>query len=286
MKGILLAGGTGSRLHPLTRAVSKQLLPVYNKPMIYYPLSTLMLAGIREILIVTTARDQHQFKDLLGNGKHLGLSIEYVIQDEPRGIAHALLLGEEFAAGGNVALILGDNIFYGAGVGDSLRGYASKSGATVFAQRVTDPSRYGVIELDVDGNPVSIQEKPTSPKSDLAVTGLYFFDNTAFDRARAVAPSSRGELEVTDLNLSYLASGDLQVVSLPRGTAWLDTGTVESLAQASEFVKVVESRQGFMIACPEEIAWKYGYLNNTDLAALAASYGKGDYSAYLYRILK
>jgi len=286
MKGILLAGGTGSRLHPLTRAVSKQLLPVYNKPMIYYPLSTLMLAGIREILIVTTARDQHQFKDLLGNGKHLGLSIEYVIQDEPRGIAHALLLGEEFAAGGNVALILGDNIFYGAGVGDSLRGYASKSGATVFAQRVTDPSRYGVIELDVDGNPVSIQEKPTSPKSDLAVTGLYFFDNTAFDRARAVAPSSRGELEVTDLNLSYLASGDLQVVSLPRGTAWLDTGTVESLAQASEFVKVVESRQGFMIACPEEIAWKYGYLNNTDLAALAASYGKGDYGAYLNRLLK
>ena len=286
MKGILLAGGTGSRPHPLTRAVSKQLLPVYNKPMIYYPLSTLMLAGIREILIVTTARDQHQFKDLLGNGKHLGLSIEYVIQDEPRGIAHALLLGEEFAAGGNVALILGDNIFYGAGVGDSLRGYASKSGATVFAQRVTDPSRYGVIELDVDGNPVSIQEKPTSPKSDLAVTGLYFFDNTAFDRARAVAPSSRGELEVTDLNLSYLASGDLQVVSLPRGTAWLDTGTVESLAQASEFVKVVESRQGFMIACPEEIAWKYGYLNNTDLAALAASYGKGDYGAYLNRLLK
>jgi glucose-1-phosphate thymidylyltransferase len=285
MRGILLAGGTGSRLHPLTKAVSKQLLPVYNKPMIYYPLSTLMLAGIREILIVTTARDQHQFKDLLGNGGHLGLSIEYVIQDEPRGIAHALLLGEDFADGGNVALILGDNIFYGAGVGDSLRGYATQSGATVFAQRVTDPSRYGVILLDAQGNPISIQEKPKTPKSDLAVTGLYFFDNTAFDRARAIAPSHRGELEVTDLNLSYLASGDLHVVSLPRGTAWLDTGTVESLAQASEFVKVVESRQGFMIACPEEIAWKYGYLNSMELASLASSYGDGDYGSYLKRIL-
>jgi glucose-1-phosphate thymidylyltransferase len=285
MKGILLAGGTGSRLHPLTRAVSKQLLPVYNKPMIYYPLSSLMLAGIREILIVTTARDRHQFEDLLGTGEHLGLSIEYVIQDEPRGIAHGLLLGEEFAEGGNVALILGDNIFYGAGVGDSLRGYANKAGATVFAQRVTDPSRYGVVELETGGNPISIEEKPKSPKSELAVTGLYFFDNTAFDRAKALEPSARGELEVTDLNLSYLASGDLQVVSLPRGTAWLDTGTVESLAQAAEFVKVVESRQGFMIACPEEIAWKYGYLNNTELAALAASYGNGDYGAYLKRLL-
>lgn len=245
-----------------------------------------MLAGIREVLIVTTARDQHQFEDLLGTGEHLGLSIEYVIQGEPRGIAHGLLLGEEFAEGGNVALILGDNIFYGAGVGDSLRGYANKAGATVFAQRVTDPSRYGVVELESGGNPISIEEKPKSPKSDLAVTGLYFFDNTAFDRAKALEPSARGELEVTDLNLSYLASGDLQVVSLPRGTAWLDTGTVESLAQAAEFVKVVESRQGFMIACPEEIAWKYGYLNDTELAALAASYGSGDYGAYLKRLLK
>jgi len=269
----------------LTRAVSKQLLPVYNKPMIYYPLSTLMLSGIREILIVTTARDQHQFKDLLGDGEHLGLSIEYMIQDEPRGIAHALLLGEEFADGGSVALILGDNIFYGAGVGDSLRVYASNAGATIFAQRVTDPSRYGVIELDVDGNAIALQEKPASPKSDLAVTGLYFFDNTAFDRARSISPSSRGELEVTDLNLSYLASGDLHVFTLPRGTAWLDTGTVESLAQASEFVKVVESRQGFMIACPEEIAWRSGYLDDKSLEALATLYGSGDYSKYLRRIL-
>jgi len=245
-----------------------------------------MLAGIREVLIVTTARDRHQFEDLLGTGEHLGLSIEYVIQDEPWGIAHGLLLGEEFAEGGNVALILGDNIFYGAGVGDSLRGYANQAGATIFAQKVTDPSRYGVIELGADGQPISIQEKPKSPSSDLAVTGLYFFDNTAFDRAKALEPSSRGELEVTDLNLSYLASGDLQVVNLPRGTAWLDTGTVESLAQAAEFVKVVESRQGFMIACLEEIAWKYGYLNDTDLAALASSYGNGDYGTYLMKLLQ
>jgi glucose-1-phosphate thymidylyltransferase len=285
MKGILLAGGAGSRLHPLTRAVSKQLLPVFNKPMIYYPLSTLMLSGIREILVITTARDQHQFQDLLGNGEHLGLSIEYVIQDEPKGIAHALLLGEKFAAGGNLALILGDNIFYGAGVGLSLKSYPTKSGATVFAQKVTDPSRYGVIQLDSEGKPTALEEKPSNPKSDLAVTGLYFFDNTVFDRARELKPSSRGELEVTDLNLSYLASGDLHVFRLPRGTAWLDSGTVESLAQASEFVKVVESRQGLMIACPEEIAWKYGYLDDQDLIRLASGYGKGDYSNYLRRLV-
>ena len=286
MKGILLAGGTGSRLHPLTKAISKQLLPVYNKPMIYYPLSTLMLSGIREILIVTTARDQHQFIDLLGSGEHLGLRIEYVIQDEPKGIAHALLLGEDFADGDNVALILGDNIFYGAGVGISLKSYAAKTGATVFAQKVTDPSRYGVIEVDDSGNPIALEEKPMKPKTDLAVTGLYFFDNSAFSRIKTLKPSSRGELEVTDLNLSYLKSGSLNVYRLPRGTAWLDTGTVESLAQASEFVKVVESRQGLMIGCPEEIAWKLGYLNDKELEVLAASYGTGDYSAYLVKILK
>lgn len=286
MKGILLAGGTGSRLHPLTSVVSKQLLPVYNKPMIYYPLSTLMLAGIRDVLVVCTGRDRSQFEGLLGNGEHLGLTIEYVIQDEPKGIAHALLLGERFANGESVTLILGDNIFYGAGVGDSLRGYASRGGATVFAQRVTDPARYGVIELDPDGSPVSIEEKPTNPKSDLAVTGMYFFDNSVFKRANALVPSARGELEVTDLNLSYLESDELHVVKLPRGTAWLDTGTVESLAQAAEFVKVVESRQGFMIACPEEIAWKYGYLSDLDLASIASRYGSGDYGTYLRRLLK
>ena len=285
MKGILLAGGTGSRLHPLTSVVSKQLLPVYNKPMIYYPLSTLMLAGIREILVVCTARDKPQFEGLLGTGKHLGLSIRYAIQDEPKGIAHALLLGESFADGDNVALILGDNIFYGAGMGLSLKSHAHQSGATVFAQKVTDPSRYGVIQLDDEGAPITIEEKPSNPNSDLAVTGLYFFDNTAFARARNIKPSSRGELEVTDLNLSYLASGDLHVFRLPRGTAWLDTGTVESLAQASEYVKVVESRQGLMIACPEEIAWNYGYLNDEDLTRLALRNGTGDYGNYLRRLV-
>jgi len=285
MKGVLLAGGTGSRLDPLTKAVSKQLLPVYNKPMIYYPLSTLMIAGIREILVVTNARDQHQFNELLGDGSNLGLSIQYVIQDEPKGIAHALLLGEEFAQGGDVALILGDNIFYGAGVGDSLRAYTSNSGATIFAQRVADASRYGVIELGADGRGLSIEEKPDKPRSNLAVTGLYFFDSTVFDRARSLEPSERGELEVTDLNMSYLKSGDLNVVRLPRGTAWLDTGTVDSLAQASEFVKVVETRQGFMIGCPEEIAWNQGYLDYSSMKALSEQYGAGEYGQYIRNLL-
>jgi len=286
MRGIILAGGTGSRLHPLTRAISKQLLPVYNKPMIYYPLCTLMLAGIREILIVTTGRDQHQFQELLGDGSHIGLEIEYVIQDSPKGIVDGLLLGEDFANGGNTALILGDNIFYGTGVGESLGAYSAASGATVFAQRVTDPSRYGVVELDNLGRPVKLQEKPETPGSDLAVTGLYFFDHTAFARAKSIKPSVRGELEITDLNQSYLNSNELDVVTLPRGTAWLDTGTIESLAQASEFVKVVESRQGFRIACPEEIAWRYGYLDDQQLENLASSYGSGGYSRYLLSLLE
>jgi len=286
MRGIILAGGTGSRLHPLTRAISKQLLPVYNKPMIYYPLCTLMLAGIREILIVTTGRDQHLFQELLGDGSHFGLEIEYVIQHSPKGIVDGLLLGEDFANGGNIALILGDNIFYGTGVGESLGAYSAASGATVFAQRVTDPSRYGVVELDSLGRPVKLQEKPETPGSDFAVTGLYFFDHTAFSRAKLIKPSVRGELEITDLNQSYLDSKALNVVALPRGTAWLDTGTIESLAQASEFVKVVESRQGFKIACPEEIAWRYGYLDDQQLENLASSYGSGDYSKYLLSLLQ
>lgn len=286
MRGIILAGGTGSRLHPLTRAISKQLLPVYNKPMIYYPLCTLMLAGIREILIVTTGRDQHLFQELLGDGSHFGLEIEYVIQHSPKGIVDGLLLGEDFANGGNIALILGDNIFYGTGVGESLGAYSAASGATVFAQRVTDPSRYGVVELDSLGKPLKLQEKPETPGSDLAVTGLYFFDHTAFARAKTIKPSVRGELEITDLNQSYLDSKALNVVSLPRGTAWLDTGTIESLAQASEFVKVVETRQGFKIACPEEIAWRYGYLDDQQLENLASSYGSSDYSGYLLSLLE
>jgi glucose-1-phosphate thymidylyltransferase len=254
--------------------------------MIYYPLCTLMLAGIREILIVTTGRDQHLFQELLGDGSHFGLEIEYVIQQSPRGIVDGLLLGEDFANGGNIALILGDNIFYGTGVGESLGAYSPASGATVFAQRVTDPSRYGVVELDSLGKPLKLQEKPETPGSDLAVTGLYFFDHTAFARAKTIKPSVRGELEITDLNQSYLDSKALNVVSLPRGTAWLDTGTIESLAEASEFVKVVESRQGFRIACPEEIAWRYGYLDDQQLENLASSYGSGGYSRYLLSLLE
>jgi glucose-1-phosphate thymidylyltransferase len=285
MRGIILAGGTGSRLYPLTRAISKQLLPVFNKPMIYYPLSTLMLAGIREILIVTTARDQQQFQELLGNGTQLGLEIQYAIQASPKGIADGLLLGEGFAGGGGTALILGDNIFYGTGVGESLSAYLSVTGATVFAQRVTDPSRYGVVELDNSGRAKRLQEKPSRPKSNLAVTGLYFYDYTAFERAKSLKPSFREELEITDLNQSYLDSDELNVVTLPRGTAWLDTGTIESLAQASEFVEVVESRQGFKIACPEEISWRYGYLDDLQLGKLASSYGSGDYSRYLLSLL-
>jgi len=285
MKGILLAGGSGSRLYPLTATVSKQLLPVYNKPMIYYPLSTLMLSGIREILIVTTQRDKPQFKELLGDGHSLGLEIKYAVQNEPLGIAHGMLLGESFVDGDSVALILGDNIFYGSGVGESLKSYAVTTGATVFAQKVTDPSRYGVIDLDQNGVPIGIQEKPTNPRSDLAVTGLYFFDNTAFERARGLKQSIRGELEVTDLNLSYLSSGELNAVVLPRGTAWLDTGTIESLAQAAEFVKVVESRQGFMIGCPEEIAWRNGYLSDEQLLQLASTQAKGEYGNYLLGLL-
>jgi len=281
-----LAGGTGSRLHPLTKAISKQLLPVYNKPMVYYPLCTLMLAGIREILIVTTGKDQHQFQELLGDGTHLGLEIKYVIQDSPKGIVDGLLLAEDFANGGNIALILGDNIFYGTGVGESLAAYSAASGATVFAQRVSDPSRYGVVELDSLGRPERLQEKPQTPGSNLAVTGLYFFDHTAFSRSKWIKPSVRGELEITDLNQSYLDSEELNVVLLPRGTAWLDTGTIESLAQASEFVKVVESRQGFKIACPEEIAWRYRYLNDRQLENLASSFGSGEYSKYLLSLLE
>ena len=276
-----MAGGNGSRLSPLTRVISKHLLPVFNKPMVYYPLGTLMLAGIRDILVVATSRDMPQFKVLLGDGSHLGLNLTFAIQDEPRGIAHGLLLAEEFAQGGNIALILGDNIFYGSGMGEMLRSLTSKPGATVFVQQVTDPSRYGVMELDPDGKPRTIVEKPSSPLSNLAVTGLYLYDNSVFDRAKTLEPSDRGELEITDLNLAYLRTGELSAVTLPRGTAWLDTGTFESLAQAADFVKAVESRQGLMISSPEEIAWNRHYISGDDLSKLAKSYGTGDYARYL-----
>ena len=285
MRGIILAGGSGTRLHPLTIAVSKQLLPVYNKPMIYYPLSTLMLAGVREILLITSRRDREQFKALLGDGSGLGIKIEFGLQEEPRGIAEGLIIGEEFLGDSTICLALGDNIFYGAGVGEGLADYETHTGATILAQAVQDPSRYGVVEFNADGKAKSIIEKPAKPTSTYAVPGLYFYDNSAVGRAKKLSPSGRGELEITDLNLSYLEDDLLNVRQLPRGTAWLDTGTIESLAQASEFVKVVEQRQGFMIACPEEIAWRLGYIDAIALSELANKQFKTDYGQYLLKIL-
>ncbi len=285
MRGIILAGGSGTRLHPLTIAVSKQLLPVYNKPMIYYPLSTLMLAGVREILIITTPQDHAQFVSLLGDGSAWGIHLSYEIQEAPKGIAEGLLIGEEFLGDSTVCLALGDNIFYGAGVGESLADYETTHGATVLAQKVHDPSRYGIVEFSEDGKAVSLEEKPTAPRSSYAVPGLYFYDNTAVSRTKKLSPSDRGELEITDLNKSYLEEGLLNVKPLPRGTAWLDTGTIDSLAQASEFVKVVEQRQGFKIACPEEIAWRLGYIDQSELRALSVRQGKTEYGRYLESLL-
>jgi glucose-1-phosphate thymidylyltransferase len=285
MRGIILAGGSGTRLHPLTIAVSKQLLPVYNKPMIYYPISTLMLAGVREILIITTPQDHGQFVSLLGDGSAWGIHLSYEIQEAPKGIAEGLLIGEEFLGDSTVCLALGDNIFYGAGVGESLADYETNLGATVLAQKVHDPSRYGIVEFSEDGRAVSLEEKPTAPRSSYAVPGLYFYDNTAVLRTKKLSPSDRGELEITDLNKSYLEDGLLNVKPLPRGTAWLDTGTIDSLAQASEFVKVVEQRQGFKIACPEEIAWRLGYLDARGLEGLALKQEKTEYGQYLLSLL-
>lgn len=285
MRGVILAGGSGTRLHPLTISVSKQLLPVYNKPMIYYPISTLMLAGVKEILIISTPRDLPQFESLLGDGSDWGISIEYQVQEEPKGIAQGLLLAEEFLGESNVCLALGDNIFYGAGVGETLAQYETSLGATILAQAVSDPSRYGIVVFDELGKAVNIEEKPANPKSSFAIPGLYFFDNTAVQRAKALKPSSRGELEITDLNRSYLDDGVLFVKPLPRGTAWLDTGTIDSLAQAAEFVKVVEQRQGFMISSPEEISWRLGYIDSQGLRALAQKFGKTEYGEYLKRLL-
>jgi glucose-1-phosphate thymidylyltransferase len=285
MRGIILAGGSGTRLHPLTIAVSKQLLPVYNKPMIYYPLSTLMLAGVREILIITTPQDHAQFVSLLGDGSAWGIRLSYEIQEAPKGIAEGLLIGEEFLGDSTVCLALGDNIFYGAGVGESLADYETTHGATVLAQKVHDPSRYGIVEFSEEGKAVSLEEKPTAPRSSYAVPGLYFYDNTAVSRTKKLSPSDRGELEITDLNKSYLEEGLLNVKPLPRGTAWLDTGTIDSLAQASEFVKVVEQRQGFKIACPEEIAWRLGYIDHSELRALSVRQEKTEYGKYLESLL-
>lgn len=285
MRGIILAGGSGSRLHPLTVSVSKQLLPVYNKPLIYYPLSTLLLAGTRDIAIITSPRDRSAFMNLLGDGHRFGVNISYLVQESPDGIAKALLLAENFLDGDSSCLALGDNILYGSGVGEMLSEYETNSGATILAQTVADPERYGVVELDEVGRAVSLEEKPTSPKSSFAVPGLYFYDSTAVERAKSLTPSTRGELEITDLNKSYLEDGQLNVVRLPRGTVWLDTGTVDSLSQATEFVKVVEQRQGTLVGSPEEIAWRMGYIKDADLTESATMFSKTAYGVALRQLV-
>jgi glucose-1-phosphate thymidylyltransferase len=287
MKGIVLAGGSGTRLHPLTRSISKQLLPVYNKPMIYYPLSSLMLAGIRDILLITTPQDQDSFQRLLGDGRDFGVSMQYAVQPSPDGLAQAFLIGRAFVGDSRVALALGDNIFYGAGFSEALRNAAShETGATVFGYQVRDPERYGVVEFDERGRAVGLEEKPSRPKSSFAVTGLYFYDNDVLAIARGLRPSARGELEITDVNREYLSRGELRVERLGRGIAWLDTGTHESLVQASNFIQAVEERQGLMVGCLEEIAYRMEYITADDLARLAAGMQGSSYGQYLRHILE
>ncbi|HET7294904.1 MAG TPA: glucose-1-phosphate thymidylyltransferase RfbA [Vicinamibacteria bacterium] len=287
MKGIILAGGSGSRLWPLTLAMSKQLVPVYDKPMIYYPLSTLMLAGIREVLVITTPEDQENFKRLLGDGAGFGIRVAWGVQPRPEGLAQAFLIGREFVGRDAVALALGDNIFYGAGFSESLQAAARRpAGATVFAYRVRDPERYGVVEFDREGRAVGLEEKPTRPRSAFAVTGLYFYDNAVLEIASSLKPSARGELEITDVNRAYLAKGALHVQVLGRGMAWLDTGTHESLLQASTFIQAIEERQGLKVCCPEEVAWKMGFISDADLSRIARSLDRNDYGRYLLRLLE
>ena len=285
-KGIILAGGTGSRLFPMTKVISKQLLPVYDKPMIFYPLSTLMLAGINEILIITTPNDLYSFKSLLGNGEEIGVRIKYSVQPKPNGIAEAFIIGEEFISNSPVALILGDNIFYGQGISKILKNANKKTCSSIFAYRVVDPERYGVVEFSKDLKARGIEEKPEKPKSKFAITGIYFYDNTAVEKAKTIKASNRGELEITDLNRLYLEEGSLNVEVFNRGIAWLDTGTVDSLHEASSFIRTIEHRQGYKIGCPEEIAWRNGWISNDKLKKLALGYLKSGYGSYLLSLLE
>ena len=285
MKGIILAGGSGTRLHPITRGISKQLMPVYDKPMVYYPLSTLMMAGIREVLVITTPQDREQFERLLGNGSQWGVEIGYAVQPSPDGLAQAFVIGADFIGNDSVALVLGDNIFYGTGLGTSLRALTDVRGGHIFAHHVSEPGAYGVVEFDEDGRVLSIEEKPAHPRSDYAVPGLYFYDNDVVEIARALKPSPRGELEITGVNDEYLSRGALAVTVLPRGTAWFDTGTFEGLMEASQFVHVVEARQGYKIGCVEEIAWRAGWIDDDTFRRLGDDLSKSGYGAYIHTCL-